>query len=84
MSVKYPKHQAAGFALNEADMRGIEMCVGWVRFVPPIQGGGTLFGSVSWGYARRSTPGCHITGFQPSDLRSAIYWTKPSTENCYE
>ena len=50
------------------DMRGNELWVGWIRFVPPIQDGGKLFGSVSRGYARRYMPGCHIVGFQPSDL----------------
>jgi hypothetical protein len=26
----------------------------------------------TWGFARRFTPGCHMTGFQPSPGRSAL------------
>ena len=36
--------------------------------VPPFQGGEICLGTITWGF----TPGCHITGFQPSDLRPAI------------
>ena len=45
-------------------MRGIEFnrLVG-VGFVPPIQGGGCFFWTVTWGF----TPGFHMAGFQPCD-----------------
>jgi len=34
--------------------------------VPPLQGGGICLGTITWGFARRFTPGYHMMGFQPS------------------
>jgi len=53
-------------------MRGIELGhVGLrVGFVPPLQRGEIWLVTFTWGFARRSTPGCHVAGLSALTLRS--------------
>jgi hypothetical protein len=57
-----PEGPGNGFPNDSQGLKGRHEFGG--NHVPPLQGGGILSATFTWGF----TPGCHISGFQPFDL----------------
>jgi hypothetical protein len=52
--------------LSQIISQGLKGRNQFTAIVPPFQGGEVYLGMFTRGFAGRSTPGCHITGFQPA------------------